>query len=103
MKEGYEKKCCVCKKRFSTYSAGEYWTYQIHIGKSRRFFCSYACQRIYESRKPEKIYEIKDQCSHFCEEEDEDYRCDIHGKNFTCKGCCDFKEVRDGETKDKDT
>ena len=97
MKEGYDKKCYICKKKFCTYAAYEYWTYQRHAGKSRRFFCSYACMRKYDLRgkKEEPMYlEFKDDCANFIEDED-DYYCFKHGYTFRCDKCGDYINRKD--------
>ena len=95
MKEGYDKKCYICKKKFCTYAAYEYWTYQRHAGKSRRFFCSYACMRKYDLQrgKPEKMIVVRDTCANFCGD-DEEYNCFIHGAFVTCDGCKDYKDLK---------
>lgn len=95
MKEGYEKKCYICKKKFSTYSAYEGWTYQRHAGMARRFFCSYECMRKYDTKgKVERMIYFEDTCANYCGDED-NYICFIHGAITTCDGCKDFKTCKE--------
>ena len=54
----FRHKCEICKKVFSTYSAGAGWMYKSQSGKIIKWYCSYECWMKYrqpiEQRAKEK-------------------------------------------------
>jgi hypothetical protein len=89
MKEGYEKKCYTCKKKFSTYNATDGWAYMRRNGMARRFFCSYDCMRKYDRKQKKEVLEA---CEHYISSD----TCLIHGKIVRgCTGCKDYERGND--------
>ncbi len=50
----FKHKCFICKKEFSTYSAGAGWMYKSLAGKAIRWYCSYECCMKYRRPIEEK-------------------------------------------------
>lgn len=47
-------KCAICKKKFSTYSAGAGWMYINKKGPTIHWYCSYGCWMKYKRPIEEK-------------------------------------------------
>lgn len=46
-------KCCICHKDFKRTSE---WAYKVKVGyKTKKFFCSYTCFRVYQKEQQRKF------------------------------------------------